>query len=184
MCHGACNKCGWGGCTWHDASGVTENLCLLLLQLPRTGAYIMVRLAPYSRCNLTDPADIAAGAAPGASAAAGAYVDASGAAAAAASDSSRVCVASMMAQEGEQPVAPYILSAAAAAVAVRAARSIVRQPQLHVEEQEQATISTCVHATAMHDSRSACNQQLLSLSGYCCLLCAVLYAVCLCSRPS
>lgn len=68
----------------------------MLLQMPRTGAYIMVRVAPSSSCNMTDAAD-AAGAAPGAfTAAAAADVDA-----AAAVDSSRVCVASMMAQEGE-----------------------------------------------------------------------------------
>lgn len=53
-------------------------LSLHVLQMPRTGAYVMVRVAPGSRCNLT-----------AASGAAGA------------GDSSTLCVSSMMAQEGE-----------------------------------------------------------------------------------
>ena len=66
--------------------------------MPRTGAYIMVRLAPRSRCNLTAVAAAAAGAARGGAAGADGVV---AAAAVAAQDSSYVCVASMMAQEGE-----------------------------------------------------------------------------------
>lgn len=78
-------------------------LSLLLLQMPRTGAYIMVRLAPGSSCNLTGAAEAAvvaaAGVAPEGTGAVDSGVDA---AAAVARGSSHVCVASMMAQEGEQ----------------------------------------------------------------------------------
>ena len=51
-----------------------------VVQTPRTGAYVMVRLAPSSSCNQT------AGITP----------------AGAAGDSSVLCVSSMMAQEGGQ----------------------------------------------------------------------------------
>lgn len=50
------------------------------VQMPRTGAYIMVRLAPSSSCSQTE--------------------DSSAAGAAAGNDNSTVCVSSMMAQEG------------------------------------------------------------------------------------
>lgn len=76
-------------------------LLLLLLQMPRTGADIMVRLAPGSSCNLTGAAEAAVVAAGVAPEGAGAVVAGVDAAAAVARGRSHVCVASMMAQEGE-----------------------------------------------------------------------------------
>jgi hypothetical protein len=65
--------------------------------MPRTGAYIMVRLAHDSKCNTTVLVDAAAAAAAaGETAAAAANV----AAAAEMPGGSSVCVGSMMAQEG------------------------------------------------------------------------------------
>jgi len=71
--------------------------------MPRTGAYVMVRVAPADRCNQTMKTPTAGDKSAAATASVDAGAAAAGADAAAVDANSRdLCVGSMMAQEGER----------------------------------------------------------------------------------